>query len=130
MIKNFCIKERFGINSAICDRGISGGHFNIVNTSCNTSEGGSLCDIRHTRIVRIIIYKRRKTEVFEIFVSLFKSDCLGQRAYGANIHGVFDSIAYAGASDVFVIPVVYRLSAGVPVRLVFDRCCKSHAALV
>ena len=102
----------------------------IVNTSCNTSEGGSLCDIRHTRIVRIIIYKRRKTEVFEIFVSLFKSDCLGQSAYGANIHGVFDSIAYAGASDVFVIPVVYRLSAGVPVRLVFDRCCKSHAALV
>ena len=75
MVKHLSIQDWFCIGSGICDRRISSGHLDIVNTSCDSAEGSRSLNIGKARIVVIIeINKRGKSEIFQIIVSGLESD--------------------------------------------------------
>ncbi|SCI37016.1 Uncharacterised protein [uncultured Clostridium sp.] len=126
MIKYLRIQDWFCIYTAICDRSVCSSHFDIIYTSCDTTQSSCLRNVCHTREIFIIsIYQSRKAKVQQFIITGLFTD-RSQRLYSTDIDGMFDRVADCGLTRILIVPVVGFVAVFIGKRsLIVDHGCKS-----
>ena len=123
MVKNLGIQSRFYISSTIGDRCVSCGQFCIVDTESQSSECFCLG-------IFVGIGQCCKSEVEKIVITLSFSYIIRQSLYSKYVHGMLDSIADSGCTDILFIPVLNFLTILVFIRFIINRSSKGQLIFI